>query len=156
MPSGLPIIFRLVFGIFGVIGLTQSLAKELGPDNIRVNAVLPGIVEGPRMEKVIRDRAEATGMGYAAMKDDYLNNISMRRMVTPEDVAATMPALLADLVHRELVQRFELLPLVVLVHLPNELRFSTDIKGIGGIHLHAIGQLKGFNAGFELRVSWPL
>ena len=39
---------------FGVIGFTQSLAKELGPANIRVNAILPGIVEGPRMEGVIR------------------------------------------------------------------------------------------------------
>src|ERR1700730_12218723 len=38
---------------FGVIGFTQSLAKELGPHNIRVNAILPGIVEGPRMEGVI-------------------------------------------------------------------------------------------------------
>lgn len=81
---------------FGVIGLTQSLAKELGPDNIRVNAVLPGIVEGPRMEKVIRDRAEAAGIGYAAMKDDYLKNISMRRMVTPDDVAATVAFLISD------------------------------------------------------------
>ena len=81
---------------FGVIGLTQSLAKELGPDNIRVNAVLPGIVEGPRMEKVIRDRAEATGVGYAAMKDDYLKKISMRRMVTPDDVAATVAFLISD------------------------------------------------------------
>lgn len=81
---------------FGVIGLTQSLAKELGPDNIRVNAVLPGIVEGPRMEKVIRDRAEAAGIGYAAMKDDYLKNISMRRMVSPDDVAATVAFLISD------------------------------------------------------------
>lgn len=81
---------------FGVIGLTQSLAKELGPDNIRVNAILPGIVEGPRMEKVIRDRAEATGIGYAAMRDDYLKNISMRRMVTPVDVAATVAFLISD------------------------------------------------------------
>lgn len=81
---------------FGVIGLTQSLAKELGPDNIRVNAVLPGIVEGPRMEKVIRDRADATGVSYDAMQDDYLRNISMRRMVTPEDVAATVAFLISD------------------------------------------------------------
>ena len=44
---------------WGVIGLTQSLAKELGPSNIRVNAILPGVIKGPRMEKVIRDRAEA-------------------------------------------------------------------------------------------------
>ena len=81
---------------FGVIGLTQSLAKELGPDNIRVNAVLPGIVEGPRMEKVIRDRAEATGVSYDAMQDEYLKNISMRRMVSPDDVAATVAFLISD------------------------------------------------------------
>ena len=81
---------------FGVIGLTQSLAKELGPDNIRVNAVLPGIVEGPRMEGVIRARAEATGVSYDAMQDEYLKNISMRRMVSPEDVAATVAFLISD------------------------------------------------------------
>lgn len=81
---------------FGVIGLTQSLAKELGPDNIRVNAVLPGIVEGARMEKVIRDRADATGVSYAAMREDYLKNISMRRMVTSDDVAATVAFLISD------------------------------------------------------------
>lgn len=81
---------------FGVIGLTQSLAKELGPDNIRVNAVLPGIVEGPRMEKVIRDRADTAGTSYAKMKNDYLKNISMRRMVSPDDVAATVAFLISD------------------------------------------------------------
>ncbi|KAE9628007.1 3-oxoacyl-[acyl-carrier-protein] reductase [Sedimentitalea sp. CY04] len=81
---------------FGVIGLTQSLAKELGPDNIRVNAILPGIVEGPRMEKVIRDRADAAGVSHTAMRDDYLKNISMRRMVTPDDVAATVAFLISD------------------------------------------------------------
>ena len=81
---------------FGVIGLTQSLAKELGPENIRVNAVLPGIVEGPRMEQVIRDRANATGARYADVKDAYLKNVSMRRMVSPDDVAATVGFLISD------------------------------------------------------------
>ena len=81
---------------FGVVGLTQSMAKELGPDNIRVNAVLPGIVEGHRMEKVIRDRAEATGVSYDAMQDEYLKNISLRRMVSAEDVAATVAFLISD------------------------------------------------------------
>ena len=47
---------------FGVIGFTQSLAKELGPHNIRVNAILPGIVEGPRMERVIHARAGQLGI----------------------------------------------------------------------------------------------
>ncbi len=82
---------------FGVIGFTQSLAKELGPDNIRVNAVLPGIVSGPRMERVILDRANATGMSYETMFDEYMAKISMRRMVTVEDVAKTVAYLISDL-----------------------------------------------------------
>ena len=81
---------------FGVIGLTQSLAKELGPDKIRVNAILPGIVEGARMDGVIRDRAEATGVTVDAMRADYLKNISLRRMVTAQDVAATAAFLISD------------------------------------------------------------
>jgi NAD(P)-dependent dehydrogenase (short-subunit alcohol dehydrogenase family) len=75
---------------WGVIGFTQSLAKELGPQNIRVNAILPGIVEGPRMTGVIRDRAAQIGVTYEAMEETYLQNISLRRMVTAEDVAETV------------------------------------------------------------------
>src|SRR6202034_3150317 len=75
---------------WGVIGLTQSLAKELGPDNIRVNAILPGIVEGPRMTGVIAARARQVGVSYADMEKTYLDRISLRRMVSAEDVAATV------------------------------------------------------------------
>jgi NAD(P)-dependent dehydrogenase (short-subunit alcohol dehydrogenase family) len=75
---------------WGVIGLTQSLAKELGPHNIRVNAILPGIVEGPRMSGVIRDRAAQLGITYEAMETTYLENVSLRRMVTADDVAQTV------------------------------------------------------------------
>ncbi len=80
---------------FGVIGFTQSLAKELGPDNIRVNAILPGIVEGPRMEGVIRDRADQLGLPYEEMEAEYLAKISLRRMVTAQDVAGTIAFLLS-------------------------------------------------------------
>ncbi|MFY9892684.1 MAG: SDR family oxidoreductase [Xanthobacteraceae bacterium] len=75
---------------WGVIGLTQSLAKELGPANIRVNAVLPGIVAGPRMENVIAARAGQLGVSYAEMEKTYLDRVSLRRMVTAQDVAATV------------------------------------------------------------------
>jgi NAD(P)-dependent dehydrogenase (short-subunit alcohol dehydrogenase family) len=81
---------------FGVIGFTQSLAKELGPKNIRVNAILPGIVEGPRMEGVIRDRAAQLGLPYAEMEKEYLARVSLRRMVSPHDVAAMIAFLLSD------------------------------------------------------------
>ena len=75
---------------WGVIGFTQSLAKELGPANIRVNAILPGIVEGPRMTGVIDARARQVGVSYADMEKTYLDRISLRRMVSAEDVAATV------------------------------------------------------------------
>jgi NAD(P)-dependent dehydrogenase (short-subunit alcohol dehydrogenase family) len=81
---------------WGVIGLTQSLAKELGPANIRVNAILPGIVEGPRMSGVIAARAKQTGVSYEAMEKTYLERVSMRRMVTASDVAATIAFLLSS------------------------------------------------------------
>ncbi|QXI63485.1 putative oxidoreductase [Paracoccus marcusii] len=73
---------------WGIVGLTASLAKEMGPDGIRVNAILPGPVRGPRMEGVIRDRAAAQGVTFEAMEAEYLSNISLRRMVGPEDVAS--------------------------------------------------------------------
>ena len=81
---------------WGVIGLTQSLAKELGPSNIRVNAILPGVIKGPRMEKVIRDRAEATEVPFEAMEKQYLDRISLRRMTGPEDVAAMVVFLVSE------------------------------------------------------------
>ncbi|HWA41936.1 MAG TPA: SDR family oxidoreductase [Hypericibacter adhaerens] len=72
---------------WAIVGFTESLAKELGPVGIRVNAILPGIVEGPRIERVISARAQATGVSYEAMKNEYLGKVSLRRMVSPQDVA---------------------------------------------------------------------
>lgn len=72
---------------WAIVGLTQSLAKELGPSGIRVNAILPGIVEGPRIERVISARAEAVGVSYEEMERQYLEKVSLRRMVTATDVA---------------------------------------------------------------------
>jgi NAD(P)-dependent dehydrogenase (short-subunit alcohol dehydrogenase family) len=81
---------------WGVIGLTQSLAKELGPANIRVNALLPGIVEGPRMTGVISARARQLDVSYEEMEKTYLDRVSLRRMVTAQDVAATALFLVSE------------------------------------------------------------
>lgn len=80
---------------WAIIGFTQSLAKELGPHNIRVNAVLPGVVEGPRMTGVITARAAQTNVSFEQMQQTYLERISLRRMVTAEDVAASVAYLLS-------------------------------------------------------------
>jgi len=81
---------------FGVIGFTQSLAKELGPHGIRVNAILPGIIEGPRIERVISDRARQIGISAEEMTGRYIKNISLRRMTSPYDVASMVAFLLSD------------------------------------------------------------
>lgn len=73
---------------FGIIGLTQTWAMELGPDNIRVNAILPGIVEGPRQDRVLSAKAEALGISLEAMRERALQRVSLRRMVTAHDIAA--------------------------------------------------------------------
>ena len=73
---------------WAVVGFTESLARELGPDGITVNAILPGTVEGPRIERVIRARAEQFGVSYDEMERRTLDRISLRRMVSPQDIAA--------------------------------------------------------------------
>jgi len=73
---------------WAIAGLVKSLAIELGRDNVRVNAVLPGLVAGPRIDRVITARAEALGLGFDEMKAEYLSKISLGRMVTEEDIAA--------------------------------------------------------------------
>ena len=73
---------------WGIVGLTKSLAIELGPQGIRANAILPGTVAGPRMEGVIAARAAALGTSVEEVRQQYLSKISLRRMVSPEEVAA--------------------------------------------------------------------
>jgi NAD(P)-dependent dehydrogenase (short-subunit alcohol dehydrogenase family) len=73
---------------WAVVGLMKSLAIELGPHGIRVNAILPGTVEGERMRGVITARAAAAGIGVDEMRAQYLARISLRRMVSADDVAA--------------------------------------------------------------------
>ncbi len=75
---------------WAIIGFVKSLASELGPDGIRVNAILPGVVEGPRIERVISARAEALGKSYEETKQASLDKVSLRRMVSAEDVANTV------------------------------------------------------------------
>jgi NAD(P)-dependent dehydrogenase (short-subunit alcohol dehydrogenase family) len=74
---------------WAIVGLMKSLAAELGPDGVRVNALLPGVVEGPRIDKVIGARARQLGLAEEVMREEYVRKISLRRMTTAEDVAAT-------------------------------------------------------------------
>jgi NAD(P)-dependent dehydrogenase (short-subunit alcohol dehydrogenase family) len=85
---GYPLRTPYVASKWAVIGFTKSLAMELGPYDVRVNALLPGIVDGDRMRRVIAERADAQGVPHDEMERRYLGQVSLRRMVTSSDVAA--------------------------------------------------------------------
>ncbi|MGB7316599.1 MAG: SDR family oxidoreductase [Planktotalea sp.] len=72
---------------WGVIGLMKTLAMELGPHGIRVNAICPGAVEGPRMEGVLEREAKAKGMTRDQVYKGYAGGTSMGSFVTAEDIA---------------------------------------------------------------------
>ena len=84
---GLPMRTPYAAAKWGVIGLTQTLAMELGEYNIRVNAILPGAVEGERMDKIFREKAKILNEDIASVRNNETKNVSMKRMIDPEEVA---------------------------------------------------------------------
>lgn len=81
---------------WAVSGLTKSLAMELGPDNIRVNGIVPGNVMGDRIERVIRAHAEAEGLDPEEVRRMYAIGTSMQCYVEPEEIANTICFLSSD------------------------------------------------------------
>ncbi len=73
---------------WAVIGLTKSLAIELGPYDVRVNAICPGSVSGDRMTRVIEAEAAVSGRRPDAIRTDYTQGQSIHRFVEPEEIAA--------------------------------------------------------------------
>jgi NAD(P)-dependent dehydrogenase (short-subunit alcohol dehydrogenase family) len=71
----------------GVIGLVRTLATELGPYNIRVNAVCPGPVAGPRMEDVVRKQAAIRGITVQQARAALTEASPLGRMVEAGEVA---------------------------------------------------------------------
>ncbi len=72
---------------WGVVGLTRSLAIELGPDNIRVNALLPGVISGARQERVLTEKARARGISFEEMEKLVFSYTSLKEYVTPQQLA---------------------------------------------------------------------
>ena len=72
---------------WAVIGLTKTMAMELGPHGIRVNAICPGCVDGPRMDRVIAAQAAAIGAADQEVRETYTRQTSLRTFVDAEDIA---------------------------------------------------------------------
>jgi NAD(P)-dependent dehydrogenase (short-subunit alcohol dehydrogenase family) len=73
---------------WGVVGFTKSLAVEAGPDKVRVNAILPGIVEGERIERVIAAKAKAHGVSQETFRAKFLETTSLQSTVSAQDIAS--------------------------------------------------------------------
>ena len=69
---------------------------ELGADNIRVNRIVPGNVNGDRMERVIHAHAEADGLDPEVVRRMYAIGTSMQCYVDPEEIADTICFLCSD------------------------------------------------------------
>ncbi len=72
---------------WGVEGLTKTLARELGPWGVRVNAIQPGMVNNERMRGIVRRIADQEGRPPSEVEEEFLQFISMRCKVEPEDIA---------------------------------------------------------------------
>ena len=81
---------------WAVTGFTKTLAMELGPDNIRVNGIVPGNVNGERMERVIQAHADAEGLTNDEVRRMYSIGTSMQCYVDPEEIADTICFLASD------------------------------------------------------------
>ncbi len=72
---------------FGVVGFTESLAAEAGPDKVRVNCIQPGVVEGERIERVIEAKAKGLGVGKEEVRRRLLEGVSLHTTVSAQDIA---------------------------------------------------------------------
>lgn len=94
---GMPL--RLPYSVskYAVRGLTETLAVELGEIGVRVNSILPGLVNGPRGRRIIAEQASARGMSPEAYAQMFLHNISMHSMVEMDEIADMAAFLASDL-----------------------------------------------------------
>ena len=74
---------------YAVLGITDAIAQEVGVDNIRVNALCPGAVNGELMQRVVAARVAAEGKSLdEIIRANYTDKASLRRWVEPGEVAA--------------------------------------------------------------------
>jgi NAD(P)-dependent dehydrogenase (short-subunit alcohol dehydrogenase family) len=81
---------------WGLIGFTKTLSIELGGHGIRANAILPGAVDGPRIQRVFEGRAQAAGRAVEEVRQDAMAIQSLKQLVDPRDIAALCVFLASD------------------------------------------------------------
>ena len=81
---------------WAIRGLTRTIALEVGQHNINVNVVCPGIVETPRMQKLVAEKARVRGWTDDAVYQEYVEEMALERVTTPEDVANAVLFMASD------------------------------------------------------------
>ncbi len=81
---------------WGVRGLTRTLALDAGEYGVNVNAVMPGIVETPRMDRLCREKARLRGWTPEQVYQEYVEEMALERVTTPQDVANAVLFLASD------------------------------------------------------------
>ena len=81
---------------WGMRGLTKTAALDAGEYGIAVNTVCPGIVHTPRMDKLCQEKARVRGWTYDQVYQEYIDEMALKRVTTPEDVAGTVLFLASD------------------------------------------------------------
>ena len=81
---------------WAIIGMTKTLAMELGKFNIRVNAVCPGSVSGDRINRVIEAKAKKLGTTVSEIQKEFESHTSLQTFVSKEDIANIVIFLLSE------------------------------------------------------------
>ena len=85
--QGYPMRSAYVASKFALIGITETMARELGPDGVRVNALMPGAVSGENMDRILARRARAEGRPAEEIeRENYTDVAALKRWVDPEEV----------------------------------------------------------------------
>jgi NAD(P)-dependent dehydrogenase (short-subunit alcohol dehydrogenase family) len=85
--AGYPMRSAYVASKFALIGITETMARELGPVGVRVNALMPGAVSGGNMDRIMQRRSDAEGRSVAEIeKENYTDVAALKRWVSPEEV----------------------------------------------------------------------
>jgi meso-butanediol dehydrogenase / (S,S)-butanediol dehydrogenase / diacetyl reductase len=91
-----PFLSDYVASKFGVVGLTQAMAFELGGHDITVNCVCPGYVETPMQSRELEWEARLRGISTDGVRKMMIDDTPLRRLEQPEDVARSVAFLLSD------------------------------------------------------------
>jgi len=81
---------------WAVRGVTRTVALDVGDFNINVNAVCPGIVQTPRMDKLCEEKAKKRGWTRDEVYQEYVDDMALKRVTEPEDVANAVLFLASD------------------------------------------------------------